>query len=203
MGLLSSLGKIAGVVAAPFTGGSSLAWTLASTALDVGMGLYSAGQARDAAADNRQFQAEMSNTSYQRAVADLRAAGLNPALAYSQGGASTPSGSTADTSALNSIKPGSTMLSNMQAQSSLQNMQANTALQRTQAIKTAADVHNVEANTAKARAETALTLGKVPKAKLEGRVYDIGNKVYDRAVNPSPADRSVRGGLPNYGSFQK
>lgn len=38
----------------------------------------------------RQFAERMSGSAYQRAVVDMRLAGINPMLAFSQGGASTP-----------------------------------------------------------------------------------------------------------------
>lgn len=60
---------------------------------------YGASQQNKAAAreadTNRSFQERLSNSSYQRAMADMKAAGLNPILAYKQGGASVPSGSVA------------------------------------------------------------------------------------------------------------
>lgn len=64
--------------------------------------LYNTAEAQK----NRDWQQEMSSTAYQRAMADMKAAGLNPIMAYAQGGASTPGGSAG------SISQGSVSLGN-------------------------------------------------------------------------------------------
>jgi len=151
-GGLGSIAGIGGILAAPFTGGASLALTGAALALnndsqnvdntnaanvkmqtdvnsanvqntkdtnssnyqiaqDTNLRNYQIAQEVNASnyriaqennafnaeqiARQEDFQTQMSNTSYQRGIQDMKAAGLNPMLAYSQGGASTPTGGAA------------------------------------------------------------------------------------------------------------
>ena len=80
--------------------GSAAGGPLGAIAAQAGVNLFSNlfeyGLNSYQAKKNRDFQASMSNTSYQRAVQDMLKAGLNPALMFRSGqGASTPSGATA------------------------------------------------------------------------------------------------------------
>lgn len=72
------------MIAAPVIGGA-MSWLGGSSANKA-----NAKQARL----NREFQERMSNTAWTRGVQDMKNAGLNPALAFTRGPASTPGGAT-------------------------------------------------------------------------------------------------------------
>lgn len=81
---------------------------------------------------NRDYQTEMSNTAYQRAVSDMQNAGLNPALMYGNGSAaSTPTGSNASGSA--SLFDSPVGIENLvQAYATMKSVKADVDLKRSQ-----------------------------------------------------------------------
>jgi hypothetical protein len=148
------------VVAEPFKVASPIAPFISSAASLFGgsranearESAAAAANAATAAAAQKQmdFQRDMSNTAYQRAVADLKAAGINPMLAAMRGGASTPGGSmyTAQMPQITDI-----FTPAVQSYAQQQTAGASSALQAEQTIKTGYESEFVQQGVEKLKKE--------------------------------------------------
>lgn len=97
--------------------------------------------------EQMQFQERMSNTSYQRAMQDMQEAGLNPVLAFNQGGASSPSGASSQGSAI----PVKNQFSG--------------------AVSSAMQMKQLEAQLEQTRAGTALLKADLPEKLAKAKMY--------------------------------
>lgn len=152
----------------------------ALTAALVGGGLdFLGGLATNAsnarnARDQMDFQDRMSSTAYQRATSDMRKAGINPLMAYAQGGASTPQGSAARSE--NPLSRAShsarAVMENKLMQGTLDKTQSEIRLNEAAAAREASVARLNEVQTILGGTNARIAASRLPEVENLGRVHD-------------------------------
>lgn len=123
----------------------------------------------------RDYNTYMSNTSWQRGVADMRAAGINPILAYSQGGASAPtsaagSGQAASSSTQSAHAPSSSAQAGRAApgaQAVMQNIVSPAFTNAVQGAGVLTNLAQLASNVERTKAETDLARDRGAQVRAE------------------------------------
>jgi len=116
--------------------------------------------------ENREWSERMSNTEWQRGVADMKAAGMNPMLAFSQGGASTPNNSAAQ------VIPEDAMARGISS-AATQALMAQQTLANIDLTKASAEKARAEAKTAGTTAANAVDRQQAEIAEIRNRTIGI------------------------------